>query len=159
MSDEVIRARVTSEEKAAMTAAAERERLSLSAWLRRLALSAAGHLTPVASEPHVVSAGGTAEDAAYWSARQARPVAEPVEPVLNRRVAERVPVGENIVVVDRAKPTPSIRQMAAAVRGKDAVEPPPKPTPTKPPTKAAPAAADVEWVRTKAGWVPKGAAR
>jgi uncharacterized protein (DUF1778 family) len=42
--DDVIRMRVTSEQKAAITAAAERDGLELSAWLRQLALRAAGVL-------------------------------------------------------------------------------------------------------------------
>jgi uncharacterized protein (DUF1778 family) len=42
--DDVVRMRVTSEQKDAMTAAAEREGLELSAWLRQLALRAAGVL-------------------------------------------------------------------------------------------------------------------
>jgi uncharacterized protein (DUF1778 family) len=47
--DDVVRMRVTSEQKNAMTAAAEREGLELSAWLRQLALRAAGALpTPAA---------------------------------------------------------------------------------------------------------------
>ena len=40
--DDVIRMRVTSEQKAAITAAVEREGLELSQWLRQLALRAAG---------------------------------------------------------------------------------------------------------------------
>jgi len=42
--DDVIRMRVTSEQKAAIVAAAERDGLELSAWLRQLALRAAGAL-------------------------------------------------------------------------------------------------------------------
>jgi uncharacterized protein (DUF1778 family) len=42
--DEVVRMRVTSEQKAAITAAAEREGLEVSQWLRQLALRAAGVL-------------------------------------------------------------------------------------------------------------------
>ena len=42
--DDVVRMRVTAEQKAAMTAAAERDGLELSAWLRQLALRAAGAL-------------------------------------------------------------------------------------------------------------------
>lgn len=42
--DEVVRMRVTSAQKDAMTAAAERDGLELSAWLRQLALRAAGVL-------------------------------------------------------------------------------------------------------------------
>jgi uncharacterized protein (DUF1778 family) len=42
--DDVVRMRVTAEQKAAMTAAAERDGLELSAWLRQLALRAAGVL-------------------------------------------------------------------------------------------------------------------
>lgn len=41
---DVIRMRVTSEQKAAIMAAAERDGLELSAWLRQLALRAAGTL-------------------------------------------------------------------------------------------------------------------
>jgi len=44
--DDVIRLRVTSEQKAAIVAAAERDGLELSAWLRQLALRAAGVLPP-----------------------------------------------------------------------------------------------------------------
>jgi len=43
--DDVVRMRVTSEQKEALTAAAEREGLELSAWLRQLALRAAGVLS------------------------------------------------------------------------------------------------------------------
>jgi uncharacterized protein (DUF1778 family) len=42
--DDVIRVRLTSEQKAAIVAAAERDGLELSAWLRQLALRAAGAL-------------------------------------------------------------------------------------------------------------------
>jgi uncharacterized protein (DUF1778 family) len=42
--DDVIRLRVTAEQKRAITDAAEREGLELSAWLRQLALRAAGAL-------------------------------------------------------------------------------------------------------------------
>jgi uncharacterized protein (DUF1778 family) len=42
--DDVIRVRLTSEQKSAIVAAAEREGLELSAWLRQLALRAAGAL-------------------------------------------------------------------------------------------------------------------
>jgi uncharacterized protein (DUF1778 family) len=42
--DDVVRMRVTPAEKQALTAAAEREGLGLSAWLRQLALRAAGAL-------------------------------------------------------------------------------------------------------------------
>jgi uncharacterized protein (DUF1778 family) len=42
--DEVVRMRVSSEQKRALTTAAEREGLELSAWLRQLALKAAGAL-------------------------------------------------------------------------------------------------------------------
>jgi uncharacterized protein (DUF1778 family) len=42
--DDVVRMRVTVEQKAALMAAAEREGLELSAWLRQLALRAAGVL-------------------------------------------------------------------------------------------------------------------
>jgi len=42
--DDVVRMRVTVEQKASMMAAAEREGLELSAWLRQLALRAAGVL-------------------------------------------------------------------------------------------------------------------
>lgn len=42
--DDVVRMRVTSEQKEAMTAAAANEGLELSAWLRQLALRAAGAL-------------------------------------------------------------------------------------------------------------------
>jgi uncharacterized protein (DUF1778 family) len=42
--DDVIRVRLTSEQKAAIVAAAERDGLELSAWLRQLALRAAGVL-------------------------------------------------------------------------------------------------------------------
>lgn len=45
--DDVVRMRVTSEQKEALTAAAAREGLELSAWLRQLALRAAGVLPPV----------------------------------------------------------------------------------------------------------------
>jgi hypothetical protein len=47
--DDVVRMRVTGEQKAAMIAAADREGLELSAWLRQLALRSAGVL-PVASK-------------------------------------------------------------------------------------------------------------
>jgi uncharacterized protein (DUF1778 family) len=43
--DDVIRVRLTSEQKAAIVAAAERDGLELSAWLRQLALRAAGFLS------------------------------------------------------------------------------------------------------------------
>jgi uncharacterized protein (DUF1778 family) len=43
--DDVIRVRVTSEQKSAIVAAAERDGLELSAWVRQLALRAAGLLT------------------------------------------------------------------------------------------------------------------
>lgn len=42
--DDVVRMRVTVEQKAAMTEAAQRDGLELSAWLRQLALRAAGAL-------------------------------------------------------------------------------------------------------------------
>jgi len=42
--DDVVRMRVTAEQKRALTAAAAREGLELSAWLRQLALRAAGAL-------------------------------------------------------------------------------------------------------------------
>ena len=42
--DDVVRMRVTVEQKQALTDAAEREGLELSAWLRQLALRAAGAL-------------------------------------------------------------------------------------------------------------------
>jgi uncharacterized protein (DUF1778 family) len=42
--DDVVRMRVSGEQKAAMVAAAEREGLELSQWLRQLALRAAGML-------------------------------------------------------------------------------------------------------------------
>jgi uncharacterized protein (DUF1778 family) len=42
--DDVIRVRLTTEQKAAIVAAAERDGLELSAWLRQLALRAAGVL-------------------------------------------------------------------------------------------------------------------
>lgn len=42
--DDVVRMRVTVDQKAAMMAAAQREGLELSAWLRQLALRAAGVL-------------------------------------------------------------------------------------------------------------------
>ena len=42
--DDVVRMRVTAEQKAAITAAAERDGLELSQWLRQLALRAAGVL-------------------------------------------------------------------------------------------------------------------
>jgi uncharacterized protein (DUF1778 family) len=41
---EVVRMRVTREQKDAITAAAERDGLEVSQWLRQLALRAAGHL-------------------------------------------------------------------------------------------------------------------
>lgn len=44
--DDVVRMRVTAEQKRALTEAAEREGLELSAWLRQLALRAAGALPP-----------------------------------------------------------------------------------------------------------------
>ena len=44
--DEVVRMRVTAEQKRALTDAAAREALELSAWLRQLALRAAGALPP-----------------------------------------------------------------------------------------------------------------
>ena len=40
--DEVVRMRVTAEQKEAMTAAASQEGLDVSAWLRQLAMRAAG---------------------------------------------------------------------------------------------------------------------
>jgi uncharacterized protein (DUF1778 family) len=43
--DDVIRVRLTSEQKSAIVAAAERDGLELSAWLRQLALRAAGVLS------------------------------------------------------------------------------------------------------------------
>jgi uncharacterized protein (DUF1778 family) len=43
--DDVIRVRLTSEQKRAIVAAAERDGLELSAWLRQLALRAAGVLS------------------------------------------------------------------------------------------------------------------
>jgi uncharacterized protein (DUF1778 family) len=43
--DDVIRVRLTSEQKSAIVAAAERDGLELSAWLRQLALRAAGALS------------------------------------------------------------------------------------------------------------------
>jgi hypothetical protein len=42
--DDVIRMRVTSEQKSAIVSAAERDGLEVSAWLRQLALRAAGVL-------------------------------------------------------------------------------------------------------------------
>ncbi len=42
--DDVIRVRLTSEQKSAIVAAAERDGLELSAWVRQLALRAAGVL-------------------------------------------------------------------------------------------------------------------
>jgi uncharacterized protein (DUF1778 family) len=42
--DEVIRMRISAEQKAALVAVAEREGLDLSVWLRRVALRAAGVL-------------------------------------------------------------------------------------------------------------------
>ena len=42
--DEVIRVRLTSEQKSAIVAGAERDGLELSAWLRQLALRAVGAL-------------------------------------------------------------------------------------------------------------------
>jgi uncharacterized protein (DUF1778 family) len=42
--DDVVRMRVTSDQKQALVAAAERDGLELSAWLRQLALRAAGAL-------------------------------------------------------------------------------------------------------------------
>ena len=42
--DEILRVRITAEQKAALIAAAEREGLELSTWLRQLALRAAGVL-------------------------------------------------------------------------------------------------------------------
>lgn len=44
--DETIRMRVTLQQKDAITAAAERDGLEVSQWLRQLALRAAGHLPP-----------------------------------------------------------------------------------------------------------------
>jgi uncharacterized protein (DUF1778 family) len=44
LKDDVVRMRVTAEQKRAMASAAEREGLELSAWLRQLALRAAGVL-------------------------------------------------------------------------------------------------------------------
>jgi uncharacterized protein (DUF1778 family) len=43
--DDVVRMRVTAEQKQALTAAAERDGLELSQWLRQLALRAAGALS------------------------------------------------------------------------------------------------------------------
>ncbi|HVE70829.1 MAG TPA: hypothetical protein VNI54_05625 [Thermoanaerobaculia bacterium] len=45
LKDDVIRMRVTAEQKAAIMAAAERDGLELSQWLRQLALRAAGALS------------------------------------------------------------------------------------------------------------------
>ena len=42
--DEILRVRITAEQKRALIAAAERDGLELSAWLRQLALRAAGAL-------------------------------------------------------------------------------------------------------------------
>ena len=42
--DDVVRMRVTAEQKQALTSAADRDGLELSAWLRQLALRAAGAL-------------------------------------------------------------------------------------------------------------------
>jgi len=42
--DDVVKMRVSAEEKQALTAAAERDGLKLSAWLRQLSLRAAGAL-------------------------------------------------------------------------------------------------------------------
>jgi uncharacterized protein (DUF1778 family) len=47
---DVIRMRVTSDQKNAIVAAAERDGLEVSAWLRQLALRAAGVLPPTASK-------------------------------------------------------------------------------------------------------------
>ena len=47
LKDETVRMRVSADEKQAMEATASRDGLSLSAWLRRLALRAAGMLTTV----------------------------------------------------------------------------------------------------------------
>ena len=47
--DEVIRMRISAEQKAALMAAAERDGLDLSVWLRRVALRAAGVLPGPAS--------------------------------------------------------------------------------------------------------------
>jgi len=44
--DDVVRMRVTAEQKKVLLAAAERAGLELSQWLRQLALRAAGHLPP-----------------------------------------------------------------------------------------------------------------
>lgn len=44
--DDVIRMRVTSDQKSAIVEAAERDGLEVSAWLRQLALRAAGVLPP-----------------------------------------------------------------------------------------------------------------
>jgi len=44
LKDEVVRFRISAEQKAALDAAAAREGLDLSSWLRRLALQAAGLL-------------------------------------------------------------------------------------------------------------------
>ena len=47
--DEVIRMRISAEQKAALLAAAERDGLDLSVWLRRVALRAAGVIPGPAS--------------------------------------------------------------------------------------------------------------
>jgi len=44
LKDDVVRMRISAEQKRALTVAAEREGLSFSAWLRQLALRAAGVL-------------------------------------------------------------------------------------------------------------------
>ena len=44
LKDDVVRMRVSAEQKQALTTAAERDGLELSAWLRQLALRAAGAL-------------------------------------------------------------------------------------------------------------------
>jgi uncharacterized protein (DUF1778 family) len=49
LKDETIRMRIPAEQKAALAAAAEREGLDLSVWLRRVALRAAGVLPGPAS--------------------------------------------------------------------------------------------------------------
>jgi uncharacterized protein (DUF1778 family) len=47
---DVIRMRVTSDQKSAIIAAAERDGLEVSAWLRQLSLRAAGFLTEAGSK-------------------------------------------------------------------------------------------------------------
>jgi uncharacterized protein (DUF1778 family) len=49
--DDVIRMRVTSEQKSAIVGAAERDGLEVSAWLRQLALRAAGVLAAPVGGP------------------------------------------------------------------------------------------------------------